>query len=146
MRTILPKSIVSALRARILIATPDQASTPQDDFSLIKDQIDDTRHNAASDVPLAQGQNDQISAADYDPSQDRREEEMRRIKAIDAQDEHKMDVDDALVEEVEEEVDDDDDVDDMFAAIQDTPKPKKVRLTVHEITVDSRHSREGSQG
>lgn len=51
---------------------------------------------------------------------------MRRIKAIDAKDEHAMEVDEVEEEEVDD--DDDDDLDDMFAAIKQKPKVKRVCL------------------
>ncbi|KAG8861248.1 U4/U6 small nuclear ribonucleoprotein prp4 [Tulasnella sp. 330] len=111
------------------IVTPEQASEPQEDFSLTKDEHDDDDVNDTTSKGSAQQENEQVSAADYDPSQDRREEEMRRVKAIDARDDHAMDIEGGAEEEVEEEVEleEDDDVDDMFAAIEDRPKQKKVR-------------------
>lgn len=64
-----------------------------------------------------------ISAADYDPSLDRREDEERRVRGV-------ADHDVEMIEEVEEE--DDDDLDDMFA-IDATEKKKKKK--VRQITV-----------
>ncbi|KAF5348360.1 hypothetical protein D9758_010909 [Tetrapyrgos nigripes] len=66
---------------------------------------------------------EQISAADYDPSLDRREDEQKRINApIKPEPEE--------VEEIEEEEEEDDDLDDMFAvsAVSAAPKnSKKIR-------------------
>lgn len=64
------------------------------------------------------GTHEQISAADYDPSLDRREDEQKRVLAVK---DESQDV--QMIEEEEEE-----DVDDMFAVtISDKPKAKKVK-------------------
>ena len=60
-----------------------------------------------------------MSAADYDPSLDRREDEQRRVRG--AKEELSQDV-----EMIEEDEDDMDDVDDMFAVFA-TDKKKKVK-------------------
>ncbi|KAH9939438.1 kinase-like domain-containing protein [Amylocystis lapponica] len=74
----------------------------------------------------AQAQNvihDQISAADYDPSLDRREDEQKRVRAV------KNEPQD--VQMIEEEEEEDDDVDDMFAVItSDKKKVKKVKKVI----------------
>jgi serine/threonine-protein kinase PRP4 len=80
---------------------------------------------------------EQVSAADYDPSLDRREDEEKRIRGVIVKDAaHKegeaveaIDVGDDG-EEVEEE---DDDVEDMFA-LGDTPK-KKTKRKVKKVVV-----------
>jgi len=67
---------------------------------------------------------EQVSAADYDPSLDRREDEHKRFGdnaiAVDGGDEEE-------VEEVEEEEDAEDDLDDMFAVTAPVKKVKKVK-------------------
>ncbi|KAL5490604.1 PRP4_1 [Sanghuangporus weigelae] len=69
--------------------------------------------NEQSDAPAqpADEAGEQILAADYDPSLDRREDEEKRIRAVAAKDVGHQDVDMLEVEEEEEE----DDVDDMFS-------------------------------
>lgn len=72
---------------------------------------------------------EQILAADYDPSLDRREDEGKRIQPL-------VKVEEEDVEEVVEE-EDEDDVDDMFAvAVNDKPKVKKVKkVTVRPLAM-----------
>lgn len=70
---------------------------------------------------MQDGAPDQISAADYDPSLDRREDEQRRVLK-----DEPMDVETIEEEEEEEE----DDVDDMFAAATTEKKRKKVKKVV----------------
>lgn len=72
---------------------------------------------------------EQILAADYDPSLDRREDEGKRIQPS-------VKVEEEDVEEVVEE-EDEDDVDDMFAvAVSDKPKVKKVKkVTVRPLVM-----------
>ncbi|KAG8906242.1 U4/U6 small nuclear ribonucleoprotein prp4 [Tulasnella sp. 403] len=105
------------------IATPEDATTSQDGFALTKETQSE---DPTSDVPRSSGPSndgEQVSAADYDPNQDRKEEEMRLAVHV-AKAESGMDIDE--VEEVEES-EDDDEVDDMFAAIARKPEKKKVR-------------------
>ncbi len=66
------------------------------------------------------GDRDQISAADYDPSLDRLEDEQKRVRVTVVEPE--MDI-----EMIEEEVEEDDDVDDMFAVASDIKKVRKVK-------------------
>lgn len=73
-------------------------------------------------IQVADGINEQVSAADYDPSLDRREDEEKRIRAVVEKDENHQDVEMIEVEEEEEE-----DVDDMFALDVTEKKPKKVK-------------------
>lgn len=68
---------------------------------------------------MQDGAPDQISAADYDPSLDRREDEQRRVLKDEPMN----------VESIEEE-EDEDDVDDMFAATSTVKKRKKVKKVV----------------
>lgn len=69
------------------------------------------------------GDRDQISAADYDPSLDRREDEQRRVRV--GVDEPKADL---VI--IEEEVEEDEDVDDMFAVATTAKKVRKVTKVV----------------
>ncbi|KAG6816731.1 hypothetical protein H0H87_003428 [Tephrocybe sp. NHM501043] len=95
------------------------ASPAPEDFTLAKDDEEDGVPNTEN--PGAE----QISAADYDPSLDRREDEQRRIRdpipEVEA-----LEIEDEEVEEVEEE----DDVDDMFAVATTVKKVKKVKKAV----------------
>lgn len=68
------------------------------------------------------------SAAEYDPSMDRREDEEKRVRG-----EEKKDVE--IVGDNEEEVEDDDDVDDMFAL--ETDEPKKQRKVKRKVAVST---------
>ncbi|KZT74096.1 kinase-like protein [Daedalea quercina L-15889] len=83
-------------------------------FSLAKDQEDGQAKGQVQDGP-----HEQISAADYDPSLDRREDEKR---VLGVQDAPAGDV--QMVEEVEEE---EEEVDDMFAITTSEKKTKKVK-------------------
>lgn len=78
---------------------------------------------------------DQVSAADYDPSMDRREDDARQARHAAAAladgtgevlNRPKVSMEDGDTGEVAEEFEDDDDVDDMFAIDMDKPKKKKV--------------------
>ena len=88
-------------------------------FSLAKDGNTDGQVKDQ----MQDGVHEQISAADYDPSLDRREDEKRVLGVKDDPTE------DAQVEVVEEVEEDEDDVDDMFA-IATAEKPKKVKKVV----------------
>lgn len=70
-----------------------------------------------------EGQEEHISAADYDPSDDRREDEEKRLRAVVEKDEGHQESD---VEEVEEV----DDVDDMFALDVTERQPKTVKKKI----------------
>ncbi|KAL0566411.1 U4/U6 small nuclear ribonucleoprotein prp4 [Marasmius crinis-equi] len=87
------------------------------DFALAKDDED---KSSEMKMQVEEHTNIQVSAADYDPSLDRREDEHKRIKAP-AKAEPEDDVEEIEVEEEEE-----DDVDDMFA-VATSQKPKKTR-------------------
>ena len=88
-------------------------------FELAKDN---EQEDAQVKVQAQNGNAHQISAADYDPSLDRREDEQRRVYK-----DEPMDVD--TVEEEE------DDVDDMFAVAstgqKKIKKVKKVMVSIH---------------
>lgn len=108
-------------------------ATNGDTFSLAKDGPE-----AISDSKV-DADGEQISAADYDPNQDRREDEERRVRDIIAKNglhkDNAMDVVEEIVEDVEEE--EDVDVDDMFAIATTKTKKKTVKVTK---TVRSRRS------
>ena len=94
------------------------ASPIPDSFSLAKDgDAQDVQVN----VQTQDGNQEQISAADYDPSLDRHEHE--RNLAMGNGNRPEDDVE--IVEEEEFEEEEDDDMDDMFAV--DKPEKKKVR-------------------
>jgi serine/threonine-protein kinase PRP4 len=84
-------------------------------FELAKD---DEQEHVQAKVQAQNGNAHQISAADYDPSQDRREDEQRRVYK-----DEPMEIE--TVEEEEEE-----DVDDMFAVVNTEKKVKKVKKVV----------------
>ncbi|KAF9239091.1 kinase-like domain-containing protein [Melanogaster broomeanus] len=109
-------------------------------FELAKDEDEG---NARTNAQAQDGTGEQISAADYDPSLDRREDELKRVykdepKAADIED----------IEEVEEE---EEDVDDMFAILTEKKKQvKKVKKAVKPVapalittTLDSASDPEG---
>ena len=75
------------------------------------------------------GDRDQISAADYDPSLDRREDEQRRVRAGVDDPEQDVEMVEEEVEEVEE-VEEEDDVDDMFAVATTVKRVRKVTKVV----------------
>ena len=68
------------------------------------------------------GVEEQISAADYDPSLDRKEDEEKRLRAVVEKDGEHQEAEMIEVEDEEEE-----DVDDMFALDVAEKKPKKVK-------------------
>ena len=91
------------------------ASPVPDSFSLAKD-------GDAQDAQVKTGNQDQISAADYDPSLDRREDERRIVMG------NQEDVQD--IEMIEEEEEEEEDIDDMFAVGTTEKKVKKVKMVV----------------
>lgn len=91
--------------------------SPPSDFTLAKD-------GEEGDVLVkVQAENtgtEQVSAADYDPSKDRREDEQKRVREPITQ-----------VEIIEEEEEEEDDVEDMFAvALGEKKKVKKIKTVV----------------
>lgn len=101
----------------------ESASPSAEEFALVKEGDEEDAQ------VKAQAQNDtgeQISAADYDPNQDRREDEGKRIREVKPEDDD--------VEMIEEEGEDEDDVDDMFAMATTVRKVKKVK----KVTVSFR--------
>ena len=103
------------------------ASPRSGNFELSKDE---EMGDKEEKVQAEHDSGEQISAADYDPSLDRREDEQRRT--LGAQNYHTNDAEIVEEEEVEE-VDEDEDVDDMFAALTGERKVKKVKRVVVSI-------------
>lgn len=92
------------------------ASPEPNEFTLAKDG--DEQAQGTTQIQNESGE--QVSAADYDPNQDRREDEGKRIHDVD---DHVDDVEMVIEEEDEEE-----DLDDMFAvAATEKKKVKKIR-------------------
>lgn len=71
---------------------------------------------------------EQLSAADYDPSLDQREDEHKRIHPAEVA----INVDDEQVEESDED-EDEDDLDDMFAVATTEKKTKKVKKVAQPL-------------
>ncbi|KAJ3777539.1 kinase-like domain-containing protein [Lentinula raphanica] len=86
------------------------------DFSLVKEGDEKSSELKKQEENGSLNAGDQISAADYDPSLDRREDEGKRIQPL-------VKAEEEEVEEIEEE---EDDVEDMFAVAL-TDKPKKIK-------------------
>ncbi|KAK0473941.1 kinase-like domain-containing protein [Armillaria novae-zelandiae] len=105
--------------ARVSVAAAD----PRNDFELAKDD------EAESSQRKTQAENStldgavQVSAGDYDPSLDRREDEQRRVFGPTQNEPEVMEVE---VEEEEEE-EEEEDLDDMFAVATVEKKPKTVK-------------------
>lgn len=95
------------------------ASPTPHDFELAKDE------DQEEEVPRESEGAEQVSAADYDPSLDRREDEHKRFKEPIPKNEPTEEEIEVIDEEEEEE-----DVDDMFAALTTEKKPKKVKKVV----------------
>ncbi|KAG6872691.1 hypothetical protein C0995_007573 [Termitomyces sp. Mi166 len=96
------------------------ASPAPEDFALAKDGEEEG-------VPTAENTGaEQISAADYDPSLDRREDERRRIR------EPALAIEAMVIDEEEEieEVEEEEDVDDMFSVATTMKQVKKVKKTL----------------
>jgi serine/threonine-protein kinase PRP4 len=83
----------------------------------------DEEEDAQVKVQAQNGGTEQISAADYDPSLDRREDEQKRVRDGPGPA-------DAEVEMVEEEEEEEEYVDDMFAVVLGEKKTKKVKRVV----------------
>ncbi|KAF5318036.1 hypothetical protein D9619_012101 [Psilocybe cf. subviscida] len=111
-------------RSSISVAVRERESasaspTPRD-FTLAKE-------NGSSDQPAESAGDEQVLAADYDPSLDRREDERKRFGVKDKPNDIQM-IDDDEDEEIEVEEEEGDDIDDMFAvALADKPKKKTVK-------------------
>jgi serine/threonine-protein kinase PRP4 len=98
-------------------------------FELAKGGEEEGAQAEAQEQAKRDGVREQISAADYDPSLDRREDEQRRVrgtKEVLTQD----------VEMKEEEEEEEEDVDDMFAvSVANKKKTKKVRKVMVSLVV-----------
>lgn len=110
------------------------ASPASDMFELAKGGEEEGAQAEADEQAKRDGAREQISAADYDPSLDRREDEQRRVrgtKEVSNQDVEMIEEEEEEEEKEEEEYDDDDDddddVDDMFAVSVADKKTKKVK-------------------
>jgi len=90
-------------------------------FELAKGGEEEGAQAEAQEQAERDGAREQIFAADYDPSLDRREDEQRRVRGT--KEELNQDV-----EMIEEEEEEEEDVDDMFAvSVADRKKTKKVK-------------------
>ncbi|KAH8100376.1 kinase-like domain-containing protein [Cristinia sonorae] len=107
-----PNGMISNGKRESLSASPTPAA-----FSLAKEGEEEGQVNNAS----REDNNEQISAADYDPNLDYREDEHKRARTVV---DGPQDVE--MVEE-EEEAEEDEDVDDMFAVVTAEKKVKKVK-------------------
>ena len=77
------------------------------------------------------GDREQISAADYDPSLDRREDEQKRVRGgVNDTAQDKLQTLREEEEEIEEEVEEEMEVDDMFSISTTAKKVKKVKRVV----------------
>ncbi|KAI0810815.1 kinase-like domain-containing protein [Irpex lacteus] len=112
---------IASSKRESLSASPTPAN-----FELLKN---DDQADAKAKVQVEHSSGEQISAADYDPSLDRREDEQKRV--LGAQDGRDGNVEEVIEEEVEEE----EDVDDMFAALTGEKKVKKVKRVVKKPAV-----------
>jgi len=99
------------------------------DFALAKAEDDDADHIA---VDTDADNQDQILAADYDPSLDRREDEQKRIGNAVVGSETRANDEVEEVEEVEEE---EEDLDDMFVAATGKKSKKIVKKVVVSATL-----------
>ena len=103
------------------------ASPAPDMFELAKGGEEEGAQAEAQEQAKLDGAREQISAADYDPSLDRREDEQRRVRGT--KEELNQDVE--MIEEEEEE-----DVEDMFAvSVADKKKTKKVKKVIVSLVV-----------
>jgi serine/threonine-protein kinase PRP4 len=110
----MPIAIVKHRDRESMTASPGPA-----DFLLAKD---DEQEDAQVKRHAANAGAEQVSAADYDPSLDRREDEQKRFGN------GKGDEGDVGAINVDDEEEEEDDVDDMFAvAASDVKKTKKVK-------------------
>ncbi|KAF8589751.1 kinase-like protein [Ramaria rubella] len=104
-----------------------------DVFSLTKEGAEE--ESAVEAGTRAPGEGEQVSAADYDPSLDRREDEKRRVRGMGVKAEDHEDTMDVVQEvEEEEEEEEEEDVDDMFAIAVSAPKAKKKKVKTATTT------------
>ena len=103
--------------------SPSASPTPNV-FELAKEEDEGGAQADVQAQARQEGGREQISAADYDPSLDRREDEQRRVRG--AKEEVLQNV-----EMIEEEEEEEEDFDDMFAALtSEKKKVKKVKKVV----------------
>jgi serine/threonine-protein kinase PRP4 len=95
-------------------------------FELAKGGEEEGAQAEAQEQAKREGAPEQISAADYDPSLDRREDEQRRVRGT----KELLNQDVEMIEEEEEE-----DVDDMFAVPVTDKKTKKVKRVTVSLVV-----------
>ncbi|KAF7791035.1 hypothetical protein EIP86_001994 [Pleurotus ostreatoroseus] len=95
----------------------ESASPTPSGFSLAKDGDEEDAHHKMQEQD---GNAEQISAADYDPSLDRREDEQKRVRAVNQDS-------DADIEMIEEEEEEEDEVEDMFAVVTTEKKVRKIK-------------------
>ncbi|KAH9030023.1 hypothetical protein EDB85DRAFT_2248723 [Lactarius pseudohatsudake] len=103
-----------------------QSALPAPDmFEHVKGGEEEGALAGAQEQTTHDGAREQVSATDYNPSLDRREDEKRQVRG--AQEELNQDIE---MIEVEEEEDEDDDVNDMFVSVVDNKKVKKVKQSL----------------
>ena len=127
------------LEYRLKIVTLDRresqsSSPPSDMFELAKGGEEEGAQAEAQEQAKRDGAREQISAADYDPSLDRREDEQRRVRGT----KEVTNQDVKMIEEEQEEAEeeDDDDMDDMFAvSVADKKKTKRVKKVMVSLVV-----------
>ena len=100
-------------------------------FELAKGGEEEGAQAEAQEQAKRDGAPEQISAADYDPSLDRREDEQRRVRGT----KEVLNQDGEMIEEEEEE-----DVDDMFAVSVADKKTKKVKKVMASHVVPVLHT------
>jgi serine/threonine-protein kinase PRP4 len=99
-------------------------------FELAKGGEEEGAQAEAQEQAKRDGAREQISAADYDPSLDRREDEQRRVRG------GTKEVLNQDVEMIEEEEEGEGDVDDMFSvSVTDKKKTKKVKKVMVSLIV-----------
>lgn len=126
-------SLEYTLTSAISERRESQSASPAPDiFELAKGGEEEGAQAEAQEQLECDGAREQVSAADYDPSLDRREDEQRRVRG--AKEELNQDV-----EMIEEDEDDDDDVDDMFALFV-ADKKKKIKKVKKVIVCRVSHS------
>jgi serine/threonine-protein kinase PRP4 len=109
---------MTMLTYAVKVSAPE--SPTSGDFELAKD---DEEGDAQVKVQAQNDNSEQISAADYDPSLDRREDEQRRVRGV-------KDESIPEVETIEEEEEEEEDVEDMFAMLTSEKKTKKVKKVI----------------
>lgn len=105
-------------------------------FELAKGGEEEGAQAEAQEQAKRDGAPEQISAADYDPSLDRREDEQRRVRGT----KELLNQDVEMIEEEEnEEEEEEEDVDDMFAVSVADKKTKKVKKVMVSLVVLDPH-------